>query len=88
MFLSCRTDRSGHTVQTQISLLLEEQFDQGLHCLQFPLHLLDALLYKETPSCSTFRVITTNILGVQNVRIFTIIGLLSTLLTLISRDGS
>ena len=22
-----------------------EQSDQGLHCLQFPLHLLDALLY-------------------------------------------
>ena len=30
--------------------------DQGLHCLQFPLHLLDALL--ETLSCSTFMVIT------------------------------
>ena len=41
MFLSFRTDRSGQTVQTQI---LEEQFDQGLHCLQFPLHLSDALL--------------------------------------------
>ena len=22
----------------------EEQFDQGLHCLQFPLHILDSLL--------------------------------------------
>ena len=42
MFLSFRTDRSGQTVQTQIRLLLES--DQGLHCLQFPLHLLDALL--------------------------------------------
>ena len=31
-------------VQTQIRLLLEKQSDQGLHCLQFPLHLLDALL--------------------------------------------
>ena len=31
-------------LQTQIRLLLEEQSDQGLHCLQFPLHLLDALL--------------------------------------------
>ena len=39
-----RTDRSGQTVQTQIRLLLEEHSDQGLHCLQFPLHLLDALL--------------------------------------------
>ena len=45
MILSFRTDRSGQTVQTQIRLLLEEQSDQGLHCLQFPLHLLDALLF-------------------------------------------
>ena len=44
MFLSFRTDRSGLKVQTQIRLLLEGQSDQGLHCLQFPLHLLDALL--------------------------------------------
>ena len=34
MFLSFRTDRSGQTVQT----------DQDLHCLKFPLHLLNALL--------------------------------------------
>ena len=33
MILSFRTDMSGQTVQTQISLLLEEQTDQGLHCL-------------------------------------------------------
>ena len=44
MILSFRTDRSGQTVQTQIRLLLEEQFDQGLHCLSFRLHLLDTLL--------------------------------------------
>ena len=44
MFLSFRTDWSGQTVQTQIRLLLEEQSDQGLHSLQFWLHLLDALL--------------------------------------------
>ena len=43
MFLHFRTDRSGQTVQTQIRLLLEEQSDQGLHCLQFSLHLWDAL---------------------------------------------
>ena len=57
-----RTDRSVQTVQTQIRLLLEEQSDQGLHCLQFPLHLLDARMHysKEKPSCSTFRVITAN----------------------------
>ena len=38
MTLSFRTDRPGHTVQTQIRLLLEEQSDQGLHCLLFHLH--------------------------------------------------
>ena len=39
MTLSFQTDRSGQTVQTQIRLLLEEQSDQGLHCLLFHLHL-------------------------------------------------
>ena len=43
MTLSFRTDRSGQTVQTQIRLLLEEQSDQGLHCLQFHLHLFDEI---------------------------------------------
>ena len=32
---------SGQTVQTQIRLLLEEQSDQGLHCLLFHLHRFD-----------------------------------------------
>ena len=41
MTLSFQTDRSGQTVQTQIRLLLEEQSDQGLHCLLFHLHLFD-----------------------------------------------
>ena len=44
MFLSFRTDRSGQTVETQIRLRQKEQSDQGLHCLLFPLHRLDALL--------------------------------------------
>ena len=43
MILSFRTNRSGQTVQTQIRLLLEEQFDQGLHCLLFHLHLFDEI---------------------------------------------
>ena len=34
---------SGQTVQTQIKLLLEEQSDQGLHCLLFHLHLFDEI---------------------------------------------
>ena len=45
MILSFRTHRPGQTVQTQIRLLLEEQSDQGLHCLPFSLHRLDSLVY-------------------------------------------
>ena len=45
MIISFRTDRPGQTVQTQIRLLLEEQSDQGLHCLPFCLHRLDSLVY-------------------------------------------
>ena len=41
MILSFRTEMPGQTVQTQI----EEQSDQGLHCLPFHLHHLDSLLY-------------------------------------------
>ena len=44
MILSFRTDMPGQTVQTQIRLLLEEQSDQGLHCLPFRQHRLDSLL--------------------------------------------
>ena len=47
MIRSFRTDRSGQTVQTQIRLLLEEQSDKGLHCLQFRLHLLGASLFSK-----------------------------------------
>ena len=39
MTLSFRKDRFRQTAQTQIRLLLEEQLDQGLHCLLFHLHL-------------------------------------------------
>ena len=45
MILSFRTDMPGQTMQTQIRLLLKEQFDQDLHCLPFRLHRLDSLLY-------------------------------------------
>ena len=43
MIQSFRADRSGQTVQTQIRLLLDEQSDQGLHCLLFHLHLFDEI---------------------------------------------
>ena len=45
MILSFGTDMPEQTVQTQIRLLLEEQSDQGLHCLPFCLDCLDSLLY-------------------------------------------
>ena len=38
------TDRSRQTVQTMIRLLLKKQSDQGLRCLPFHQHLLDALM--------------------------------------------
>ena len=44
MILSFWTNMHRQTVQTQIRLLLEEQSDQGLHCLPFRLHRLDSLL--------------------------------------------
>ena len=40
MFLSFRTGRFRQTVLDPD----QTQSDQGLHCLQFPLHVLDALL--------------------------------------------
>ena len=43
MILSFRTNKSRQTVQSQIRLLLEEQSDQGLHCLLFHLHLFDEI---------------------------------------------
>ena len=45
MILSFRTNRPWQTVQTLIRLLLEEQSDQGLHCLLFHLCPFDKVLY-------------------------------------------
>ena len=42
--LCIRTDRSEQTVQTKIRLLLKKLSDQGLRCLPFHQHLLDALM--------------------------------------------
>ena len=38
------TERSQQTVQTKIRLLLKKQSDQGLRCLPFHQHLLEALM--------------------------------------------
>ena len=58
-------------MQTHIRLLLEEQSDQGLHCLQFQLHLLDEIPY-DLASLFEFKVdITAKFFGVRKLRIFT-----------------
>ena len=44
MTLSFRTDRSGQTVQ-----ILEEQSDQGLHCLLFHLYHFDKIPFRVWP---------------------------------------
>ena len=43
MIQSFRIDRSRQTVQIQIRLLLEENFDQGLHCLLSICNLFDEI---------------------------------------------
>ena len=53
MILHFWTDGTGQTVQTKIRLLLEEQSDQGLHCLLFLLHLFDEI-YQGLASLSEF----------------------------------
>ena len=63
--LSFQTDRSRQPVQTQIRLLLEEQSDQGLHCLLFHLHLFP----KVSHLCLNFRLITAKFLESENLGI-------------------
>ena len=55
MTLSFRTDRSGQTVQTQIRLLLEEQSDQGLHCVCCSICIFLRKYHKVWPLCLNFR---------------------------------
>ena len=43
IMLNFQTDKSKQTVQTQTRLIKEKHSDQGLHCLQLPLHLSGAL---------------------------------------------
>ena len=68
MILSFRTDRPWQIVKTQIRLLLEEQSDQGLHCLSFHLHFLYTSHHR-----LNFCWITANIFGVRKFRSFTVI---------------
>ena len=62
---------SEQIVQTQIRQLLEEQSDQGLHCLLFHLHLLDEIP-KGLASFLSFREITAKFSGVRKFRNFTV----------------
>ena len=55
VFLSCRTDRSRQTVQTQIRLLLRAYTVCTCSLCIFWMH-----YSKEMLSCSTFRMITIN----------------------------
>ena len=64
-----RTDRTDKTVKTRIRLLLEEQSDQGLHCLPFYLlYLLNILQGK--PELFNFRIFSLLISGVPILRGF------------------
>ena len=63
----------GQTVQTQISLLLEEQSDQGLHCHSVCIVWTHYSMVE--PHSSNFRVITTNVLGVRIFRKFTVFSI-------------
>ena len=72
MILSFGTDMYGQTVQTQIRLLLEEQSDQGLHCLLFHLHHFDKIPFRVSPLCLNFKLITAKISGVPKFRNYTV----------------
>ena len=74
MILIFRTYRSGETVQTQIRLLLEEQSDQGLHCLLFHLHLSDEIPLRFCHFILNFRLITAKFSGVRKIRNFMVMG--------------
>ena len=54
-------------VQTQIRLLLEEQSDQGLHCLLFHWHHLEVSHHGRTLSLN-FRVFIVKLVDVQKFR--------------------
>ena len=71
IILSFCTDRYGQTVKTQIRLLLEEQSDQGLHCLLFHLNLFDEIP-KDLNSFLEFKVDYSKFSDVPKLRNFTV----------------
>ena len=72
MILSFQTDWSGQIVQTQIRLLLEEQSDQGRHCLLFHLHLFDEIPLG-LAALFEFLINTAMVFGVQKFRNFKVL---------------
>ena len=59
------TDRPEQTVESQIKLLLKEQFDQGLQSLPS----FSCIIAVKKPNCLIFRTSTIIILGVPIYRI-------------------
>ena len=73
IILNFRTDRFKQTLQTLIRLLLEEQSDQGLHCLLFHLHLFDEIP-KGLASFLKILVDYSKVFGVRKFRNFMVMG--------------
>ena len=67
--LCIRTDRTDKTVKTLIRLLLEEQSDQGIHCLSFYLLHLHFILQRR-PKLVNIRIFSILIAGVTILRGF------------------
>ena len=73
MILHLQTDRFGQTVQTQIRLLLEEQSDQGLHCLLLNLHYYHLKYHTIVqPLSLNFRMFTENLVCIRKCSNFTV----------------
>ena len=67
--INIRRNRTDKTVKTLIRLLLEEQSDQGLHCLSYyPLHL--HIILQQKPKLFNFRIFAVLISGVPILRGF------------------
>ena len=65
--INIRRNRADKTVKTLIRLLLEEQSDQGLHCLSYyPLHL--HIIQQRKPKLFNFRIFAVLISGVPILR--------------------
>ena len=71
-------------MQTKIRLLLEEQYEQGFHCLLFHLHVSDKI---PLASLFDFEVNYRKCFGVRKIRNFTVYVLKFTLLEYVLKFG-